>query len=122
MILLLVIAGFVVVYGQGALVSVLVWRSTRRVRNPYLRGFFRSLVIAAAFTPTLVPVSWHGAAPCPALLVVIAKLATLHDRDSPSILVHCGIIPIAVVFAALWSLMTISSLVVRFGANDGTKA
>jgi hypothetical protein len=89
------------------------WGLSRRIQRTWLRSALRSLAMAAALTPTIVPVpGLHGALPMPAIWVFVFGIVGLGGENRWVELLHGGI-PLLVVFAVIWLI----SLAIQFFRN-----
>ena len=92
----------------------LTWRLTRRIQRPWLRSLVRSGALAAAITPTIVPVpGLHGALPMPAAWVLICGIFGFGSEDRMIDLRYGGI-PLLVVFTVIW----LFSMAITFFRHD----
>jgi len=80
------------------------WRITRSIKRIWIRSLIRSSVLAAAVTPTIVPVpGLHGALPIPAYWLLISGIFGFGNSDRMNDL-HYGGIPLLVSIVVIWSI------------------
>lgn len=104
----------VLVFLVPVFLAWLTWRLTRRIQRPWLRSSVRALALAAALTPTIVPVpGLHGALPMPAVWVLVCGIFGLGSEDRMMDLRYGGI-PLLVVFGVIW----LFSMAITFFRHD----
>lgn len=103
MIVIAIAVLFLVFFCVGASVLFFTRKQVARIGNGATRQLLRALIVALAFTPTVVPVpSLHGALPVPASWALLCGLSGDTSSGEPIVAITHGGIPLAVVFAATW--------------------